>query len=217
MYQGVVCRALLWCSVARGVVRLAVLCGSRCCVAPLLSQAPGAHTRWWIWMGRPAHCRPVTRSSPPPPTKSTSVSAVTQSYPRQPRKRLWRSNQLWLNAECDGSHYSKSSTATALTTIDYLNIACVRCRGSRAHLRGRSSQEGGCGPSSSSLLILPFICDDQDNISEEMSLCCIFSICSSSQLFLVLLFLKMLCTRSGSSDYTHSALLILYYSFQGAF
>lgn len=85
-------------------------------------------------MGRPAHCQPVTRSSSPPPSKSTSVSAVTQCYPRQPGKRLWRSNQLCLNTECDGSHYSKSRTAKALTTIDYLNIACISCRGFHAHL-----------------------------------------------------------------------------------
>lgn len=85
-------------------------------------------------MCRPAHCQRVTRSSPPPPSESTSVSAVTQCYPRQPGKRLWRSNQLWLNTECDGSHYSKSRTAKALTTIDYLNIACIRCRGFYAHL-----------------------------------------------------------------------------------
>lgn len=108
----------------RGVVRC----------APLLSYAPGAHARLWIWIDHPAHCKPITRSSPPPLSKSTSLSAVTQSYPRQPGKRLWRSNQLWLNTECDGSHYSKFRTAEALTTIDYLNIACVPCRRCHAHL-----------------------------------------------------------------------------------
>lgn len=85
-------------------------------------------------MGCPAHCQTITRSSPLPPSKSTSLSAVTQCYPRQPGKRLWRSNQLWLNTECDGSHYSKSRTAKALTTIDYLNIACIGCGGFHAHL-----------------------------------------------------------------------------------
>ncbi len=100
-----------------------------CCPKP--PQCMPADEYEWV---RPAHCQPITRSSPPPPSKSTSLSAVTQCYPRQPGKRLWRSNQLWLNTECDGSHYSKSRTAKALTTIDYLNIACIRCRGFCAHL-----------------------------------------------------------------------------------
>lgn len=96
-------------------------------------------------MPRPAHCRPIARSSPAPPSKSTSLSAVTQCYPRQPGKRLWRSNQLRLNTECDGSHYSKFRAAKALTTIDYLNI---RCRGFHARhlwvaLRG---EEVDCPP-----------------------------------------------------------------------
>lgn len=93
---------------------------------------------WWIWMGRLAHCRPVTRSYPPPPlfpsSESTSLSAVTQRYTRQPGGRLFRSNQLCLNTECDGSHYTKSSTAKALTTIDYLNITCIRCRVAHTHI-----------------------------------------------------------------------------------
>lgn len=86
-------------------------------------------------MGRPACCQSIARSSPQPLSKSTSLSAVTLCYPRQPGKRLWRSNQLWLNTKYDGSHYSKSRTAKALTTIDYLNIACIGYGGFHAHLR----------------------------------------------------------------------------------
>lgn len=64
-------------------------------------------------------------------------------------------------------HYSKSGTATALMTIDCLNIACI-CRGGclcppSLHL----SRETGSGLSSTCLLILPFIYDDRDNIPEE--------------------------------------------------
>lgn len=125
-------------------------------------------------MGRPARCQPITRSSPPPPSKSTSLSAVIQCYPRQPGKRLWRSNQLWLNTECDGSHYSKSRTAKALTTIDYLNIACIGCEGFHAHLPQVRLRRGS-GVSSSSLLILSLIYDDRDNISEEMPGCAVIS------------------------------------------
>uniref|UniRef100_A0AAQ5ZN18 protein-tyrosine-phosphatase n=1 Tax=Amphiprion ocellaris TaxID=80972 RepID=A0AAQ5ZN18_AMPOC len=55
-------------------------------------------------------------------------------------------------------------TARALTTIDYLNIACVRCRVVHAPPSLRLSQERGSGLSSSSLLILPFIYDDQNTI-----------------------------------------------------
>lgn len=64
-------------------------------------------------------------------------------------------------------HYSKSSTAKALMTIDCLNIACI-CRGGclyppSLHL----SRETGSGLSSTCLLILPFIYDDRNNIPEE--------------------------------------------------
>lgn len=86
--------------------------------------------------------------TPAPPSKSTSLSAVTRRYQRQPGKRLWRSNQLWLNTECTGSHYSKSRAARALTTIDCLNIACIGCRSSCAHLLWVSlrRQEVDCPP-----------------------------------------------------------------------
>lgn len=114
-----------------------------CCPKPP-ERTPADEYEWLC----PAHCQPITRSSSPPPSKSTSLNTVTQCYPRQPGKRLWRSNQLWLNTECDGSHYSKSRTAKALMTIDYLNIACIRCGGCHAHLPCicRRRQEVDCPP-----------------------------------------------------------------------
>lgn len=167
--QIVVLRAALWSySAVWGVVSSTVVLSPRS-ARPLMNMNGPVQL-----IANPPHVHPHC-----PPSKSTSVSAVTQSYPRQPRKRLWRSNQLWLNTECDGSHYSKSVTATALTTIDYRNIAAEASMPTWLRL----SQERGCGSSSSSLLILPLICDDQDNISEEMSLCCYFSIFSSLQPF----------------------------------
>lgn len=122
----------LWCSVCVRACVHECVCVSMLLCCPKPPECVPADEYEWV---RPAHCQPITRSSLPPPSKSTSLSAVTQCYPRQPGKRLWRSNQLWLNTECDGSHYSKSGTAKALTTIDYLNIACIRSGGFRAHLR----------------------------------------------------------------------------------
>lgn len=45
----------------------------------------------------PSHVQPQR-----PRSKSTSLITVTRCYLWQPAKRLWRSNQLWLNTKCDG-------------------------------------------------------------------------------------------------------------------
>lgn len=151
---------MLCCSVGQCAVYMLF-----CCPKP--PEHMPADEYEWV---RPAHCQHITRSSSPPPSKGTSLNTVTQCYPRQPGKRLWRSNQLWLNTECDGFHYSKSRTAKALMTIDYLNIACIRCGGFHAHLSCICLRRGS-GLSSTCLLILPFIYDDRDYISDKMPHC----------------------------------------------
>lgn len=80
-------------------------------------------------ISNPSHVHPYR----PHPKAHHSALSHSVTHDNQER-RLWRSNQLWLNTECDGSHYSKSRTAKALTTIDYLNIACIRCGGFRIYL-----------------------------------------------------------------------------------
>lgn len=196
-----------------------------CCPKPP-ERTPADEYEWL----RPAHCQPITRSSPPPPSKSTSLSAVTQCYPRQPGKRLWRSNQLWLNTECDGSHYSKSRTAKALTTIDYLNIACIRCGGSRAHLPCicLRREEVDC-PEVVYWYCLSFMMTrtifPRQCHTVLLFLNFLFLTASLVLLFLYqdivcaccmncikcLFFMRCMDAKTGLSDYTYSALLILYY------
>lgn len=188
-------------------------CSAFSCVS---TGGPGVHTPTdeYEWSVR-AHSQTSARSFPVPPSTGTSVSAVTQCYPRQPGKRLWRSNQLWLNTEYHSSHYSKSRTAVAPTTIDYPNITraeaplptfAVFLSGGRTwlvllwfidiafHLRWPPQYFSG-------------------NVTELVYSQFPFSL----KLFSCLRFLfGILCTKPGLSDYTCSALLRLYCCFQGS-
>lgn len=113
-------------------------------------------------------------------------------------------------------------------------ISLVYSAEAAIHTSLSSSQKRGSGLSSACLLILPFIYDDQDNISKgnvtldwDFSIFSSFHVFSCSNFYIYILcshkietlpsacfFWGCMNTETGLSDYTYWALFVLYYCFQ---